>query len=553
MTPEELKSRREALGMTPDELSERLGKPPDTLSGLERGAGVSQATWANLRRRIEHMLSSDFRLNRLLSRRTAAGAGVVCMIALVYGLEILSGDHTPARSRGEIVSVAAGAQTRRLPPDWYERIAAAPARQIRVENPAGAPLTITDAKIRLAEFDGFYAVNSQIKVEGQIDRAVQTGAIQYGNRRSNQAMNDDTGFLDLRRGQSNTLSKIWFIAQESAGLLDEYVDQLAVKVVAVQFMDETLTEKLMRKITGTYFELKVSEKWPNGVAPYMLAPEFAVKTDNLPGAPVSISDASVRMEEIWEVNENSRRVIFRLRPSLSNQTDRRVTFYAIDVNNPGFPTGPIRFNGRSLGRTRSIEPRTTLADADLGGLIVNVQTRDNLFKTPGNFSVKVTGVGFEDGSYWAVDTGEKFPVKIGHYGESAPSKPGSQPLFSAAPGGRSGRENPEGDEENREVKDLIDLSSVTTPPKIEHKIHPAYTPEARANGTVGFVLLNVLFRSDGRIGEAKVIRGLPDGLTEQAIEAAKGLRFEPAKKDGRAVSVLSTLEYQFTIGLKEQK
>jgi TonB family protein len=499
---------------------------------------------------------SDFRLNHLPSRLIAAGAGVVCLIALAFGLRILSGDQTLAQdeqSKGEIVNVAARSQTRVLPPDWHERIAAAPAQQIRVENPTGAPLAITDAEIKLVEFDGFYAINSRIKVEAQVDRAIQVGSIQYGNRRSNRAMNDETGFLDLRRGQSKTLSKIWFIDKESAELLDEYADHLAVKVVAVRFMDETLTEKLVRKISGTYFELKVSEKWPNGIEPYMLAPEFAVKTDNLPGAPMSFSDAVVRMGEIWEVHENSRRVMFRLRSSLSNQTDRRVIFYKIDVNNPGFQMGPIGIpSDRSLGRTPPIESRATLADAVKGFWIVNVGTRDNLIKTPGNFLLKITGVGFEDGSYWLVGT-NRSAANNGYFDKSASSNPVSQPLFSSVNGGGSRKENPEADEANREVKDLVDQSSVTTPPKIQHNIQPEYTPEAQANETRGAVLLNVVFRSDGKVGEVKVIKGLPDGLTEQAIKAARGLQFEPAMKDGRAVSIRSNIEYQFTISESQGK
>jgi transcriptional regulator with XRE-family HTH domain len=43
MTPEELKSRRESLGMTQDELAERLGVPTDTLSAWERGDGRPEA------------------------------------------------------------------------------------------------------------------------------------------------------------------------------------------------------------------------------------------------------------------------------------------------------------------------------------------------------------------------------------------------------------------------------------------------------------------------------------------------------------------------------
>jgi transcriptional regulator with XRE-family HTH domain len=43
MTPEELKRRCESLGMTQDELAERLGVSPDTLSGWERGDGRPDA------------------------------------------------------------------------------------------------------------------------------------------------------------------------------------------------------------------------------------------------------------------------------------------------------------------------------------------------------------------------------------------------------------------------------------------------------------------------------------------------------------------------------
>jgi transcriptional regulator with XRE-family HTH domain len=43
MTPEVLKSRRESLGLTQDELAERLGVPTDTLSDWERGDGRPDA------------------------------------------------------------------------------------------------------------------------------------------------------------------------------------------------------------------------------------------------------------------------------------------------------------------------------------------------------------------------------------------------------------------------------------------------------------------------------------------------------------------------------
>ncbi|MFN7826554.1 MAG: energy transducer TonB, partial [Acidobacteriota bacterium] len=41
-------------------------------------------------------------------------------------------------------------------------------------------------------------------------------------------------------------------------------------------------------------------------------------------------------------------------------------------------------------------------------------------------------------------------------------------------------------------------------------------------------VLNVVFTADGRITNIRVVRGLPDGLTEKALEAAQRIRFNPA-------------------------
>jgi len=87
-------------------------------------------------------------------------------------------------------------------------------------------------------------------------------------------------------------------------------------------------------------------------------------------------------------------------------------------------------------------------------------------------------------------------------------------------------------------------------PKILYKEKAEYTKEARDRGIQGKVILDILFRADGKIDEIKVVRGLPDGLTEKAREAAQKIRFEPAMKDGVPVSVRGKLEYSFNLGKK---
>jgi TonB family protein len=89
--------------------------------------------------------------------------------------------------------------------------------------------------------------------------------------------------------------------------------------------------------------------------------------------------------------------------------------------------------------------------------------------------------------------------------------------------------------------------SVSLRPTILYKEKAEYTREAKDNKVEGLVVLNVVFGADGQIGDIRVIRGLPHGLTQKAIEATSKIRFEPAMNDGRPVSVRGNLEFAFNL------
>jgi TonB family protein len=74
-----------------------------------------------------------------------------------------------------------------------------------------------------------------------------------------------------------------------------------------------------------------------------------------------------------------------------------------------------------------------------------------------------------------------------------------------------------------------------------------YTDAARQAQITGTVVLRGIFTSTGRVTSLRAVSGLPNGLTEQAIEAAKHLRFLPAMKDGRPASMHIQLEYTFNL------
>jgi TonB family protein len=89
--------------------------------------------------------------------------------------------------------------------------------------------------------------------------------------------------------------------------------------------------------------------------------------------------------------------------------------------------------------------------------------------------------------------------------------------------------------------------SASLKPTILYKVKTSYTEDARRNRIEGEVVLNVVFAADGAIHSIRVVRGLPDGLTEKAIEAAKKTRFRPAVENGAPVSVRGDLSFTFSL------
>ncbi len=83
--------------------------------------------------------------------------------------------------------------------------------------------------------------------------------------------------------------------------------------------------------------------------------------------------------------------------------------------------------------------------------------------------------------------------------------------------------------------------------KILAQPRPIYTQTARENNVAGTVVLSVTFLDSGQIGTVEVVSGLADGLTEKAIDAAKRIKFKPAMKSGKPITVTRQIEYKFDI------
>src|SRR5215831_7492123 len=95
----------------------------------------------------------------------------------------------------------------------------------------------------------------------------------------------------------------------------------------------------------------------------------------------------------------------------------------------------------------------------------------------------------------------------------------------------------------------VDYNAVFTGREVDRragvieKPEPSYTATAKQHELTGTVILNTIFAANGQVTDITVVRGLPDGLTEAAVAAAKRVKFKPALINGRTVSMYMQLQY----------
>jgi periplasmic protein TonB len=84
-------------------------------------------------------------------------------------------------------------------------------------------------------------------------------------------------------------------------------------------------------------------------------------------------------------------------------------------------------------------------------------------------------------------------------------------------------------------------------PTLLHEVKPDYTEEARRRSLTGDVVLEIVVRSDGRVGTVRVVQGLGAGLDQRAVEAVRQWRFSPARRQGTPVDVVVEVAVEFRL------
>lgn len=85
------------------------------------------------------------------------------------------------------------------------------------------------------------------------------------------------------------------------------------------------------------------------------------------------------------------------------------------------------------------------------------------------------------------------------------------------------------------------------PPRLVHEVKADYTEEARQRGVAGEVVLEIVVRRDGTVGDTRVLQGLGHGLDERAVNAVRQWRFSPARRMNAPVDVIVEVSVEFRL------
>jgi TonB family protein len=85
------------------------------------------------------------------------------------------------------------------------------------------------------------------------------------------------------------------------------------------------------------------------------------------------------------------------------------------------------------------------------------------------------------------------------------------------------------------------------PPRLLHEVKADYTEDARQRGIAGAVVLEIVVRRDGSVGDIKMLQGLGSGLNERAAQALRQWRFAPARRQGTPVDVIVEVAVEFRL------
>ncbi len=93
----------------------------------------------------------------------------------------------------------------------------------------------------------------------------------------------------------------------------------------------------------------------------------------------------------------------------------------------------------------------------------------------------------------------------------------------------------------------IRIGGEVVPPALRTKVQPVYAEIARKARVQGTVIVEAIIDKQGNVTDARILRGLPMGLSDAAVAAIQKWKYTPATLNGRPVSVYLTVTVTFTL------
>jgi TonB family protein len=84
-------------------------------------------------------------------------------------------------------------------------------------------------------------------------------------------------------------------------------------------------------------------------------------------------------------------------------------------------------------------------------------------------------------------------------------------------------------------------------PRLLHEARADYTDEGRRRGLEGEVVLEIIVRRDGSVGDVRIVKRLGGGLDDRAVQAVRQWRFAPARRLGQPVDVIVEVAVEFRL------
>lgn len=95
--------------------------------------------------------------------------------------------------------------------------------------------------------------------------------------------------------------------------------------------------------------------------------------------------------------------------------------------------------------------------------------------------------------------------------------------------------------------EVLEVGGEVQAPVKVYEPRPVYTEEARQARVQGVVILQVTVDTEGNVHRPQIIKGLPMGLSESALETVKQWKFKPATRNGKPVPVYYNLTINFSM------